>query len=236
MSSNFNPQINSILSNQPTGYGQIFCNYPRRRADYAINDGIADYQFSFLKNDHEPQSLNPRSEVRNNGNMNSYDKGAPIQHLSNYSNPYPKEKNVQDRTIPLNNDIHGPSLRMAPQGPRTLPIRTTFQGPGLPKVTIPNPRVPVYNHIIPYQMVTDFGKCPCDQSSHKTEHVWSNGTRVKGFDPRLVQMNNRRYQSAIKHSQSFPRQNMKTCFKTGHIHCDKCDKCKTCKHCSGNHP
>lgn len=95
MSSNFNPDINvTPINPNNTGYGHTFCNYPRRRVDYTINTGIESYQFSFLKHDHEAQSLQPRPETRNKGVMNSYDKGSPIQKLSGYSTPYPAEARV----------------------------------------------------------------------------------------------------------------------------------------------
>lgn len=133
---------------------------------------------------HTQLSLDPRPATRTDGIMDEY-KESKIQSIRGYSTPYTKENSVQDRGIPLNRDLVSKKLTMAPSTSKTLSLQSTLEGS--PRVSIPNPRVPAYNHIIPYQSVTQFGTCPCTEPQFQTtEHVWSNGTRVKGFDPRLA--------------------------------------------------
>jgi hypothetical protein len=91
--SDFNPQINESNNGQ-TGYGRIFCNYPQRRADYAINNGVELYQFSDVRDTHKPQSMDPRPKVRDEGVLNEYSEGSPIQAFSGFSTPYAYENKV----------------------------------------------------------------------------------------------------------------------------------------------
>jgi len=116
--------------------------------------------------------------------MDEY-KGSKIESIRGYSTPYSKEKEVQDRGIPLNRDLLSKKLAMAPSTDKKLALDSNFHG--MPRVSVPNPRVPAYSNIIPYQSVTQFGTCPCTEPQfQKAEHVWSNSTRVKSFDPRLA--------------------------------------------------
>ena len=205
--SNFNPAINDgVMDPQNTGYGRVFCKYPVRRADYAINNGMNQYQFSFVKHTRDTQSLNPRPAMRENGNMNQYRDRSRIESIPNYSTPYSQEKKVQDRGVPLNRDLVAKRLVSAPSKTKKKLLQSHIRTVHGPKVTIPNPKIPTYNHIIPYQYVEQFGECPCTPHTFQaTEHVWSNGTRVKGYDPRLGAANSRPYQRAIRNSRPFPR-------------------------------
>lgn len=211
--SDFNPEINSTSTSNQTGYGRIFCNYPKRRADEAINRGMESYHFSTVKDTHVPQSLDPRAQVRNNGVMNSYSKGSPITAIPHYAAPYENEGEVQDRGIPLNRDTKSHTLESAPSTSQVMPVVTTLRADGgMPKVSVPNPNIPVYNHLIPFEAVENFAKCPCaDKRFQTVEHVWANGTRVKGYDPRLYASSSEKYQKAIQQGRSFPYKNVKTC-------------------------
>lgn len=210
--SNFNPQINETPTHsKSSGYGRIFCNYPVRRVDYEINQGVKNYQFDSIKYGAMAGSLDPRPETRDDGILNQYDKGSPIRHVPGYSTPYSQEDKVQDRVIPLNNDIIPQHLSIAPSESQKFPVKTIMSG--MPRVAVPNPEIPVYNHLIPYEYVTQFGECPCEHKFQKVEHVWSNSTKVNGFDPRLAQMNSRRYTEAIKNSRPFPKVNVQMCSK-----------------------
>ena len=92
--SNFNPAINETVDHTGKGYGIPFCNVPHRRADYAINEGMEQYQFSFVKHEHEEQSLHPRPAARDNGVLNSYRDRSRQTQISGYATPYPEEIGV----------------------------------------------------------------------------------------------------------------------------------------------
>ena len=97
-----------------------------------------------------------------------------------------------------------------------MPVHTTLgSSRDMPRISIPNPKIPVYNHLIPFEAVEQFAKCPCTEPKFQSvEHIWANGTRVKGYDPRLYKQHSQQYQSAIKNSREYPFYNTHMCPKT----------------------
>lgn len=89
--SNFNPAINETIDHTGKGYGIPFCNVPQRRADYEINKGMEQYQFSSMK---QERSLDPRPAIRDKGVLNSYRDKSRQEPNSDFTTPYPNEIDV----------------------------------------------------------------------------------------------------------------------------------------------
>ena len=195
-----------------TGYGRIFCNYPRRRADYAINRGMNQYHFADMSRPSAPRQIDPRPATRNNGVLNSYREESPL--TPGEGTPYGLENHIQDRQIPLNQDTIARPLEVSTRGAPSADLTSRRSvTPGL-RVTVPNPSIPVYNHIIPYQYIQNVGKNPCTKHTFQsTEHVWSNSTRVAGVDERLANVQQRKWNRALKKTRPYPHVNvhMKGC-------------------------
>ena len=203
--SNFDPQINQQSGNSHS-YGRIFCNYPQRRFDYEINSGINSYHFNQVKFEKNNRQLNPIPKARNDGALNSYDKGSPLKKIRNYSTPYPKEKYVQNRTIGLNRDTRNFNRNKLS---KSLPLRSTEQ---ITNIIVPNPKIPVYNHIIPKSYVEKHRNCPCGPHTFQpAEHIWSNNTKLNGYDHRLTNIYPSEYKNVQKNIRKFPTKNIRHC-------------------------
>ena len=148
------------MNQKKRGYGRIFCNYPLRRADVDINQGMSKYHFSDVRHTPADISLDPRAARRTDGNAVEY-KESRINPVQGFSTPYSNESKVQDRVKPLHRDIvtKRQRLSMGPSTDKKKPLKRNFDG--MPLVTVPNPAIPVYDHIIAYQYVEQMGTCPC---------------------------------------------------------------------------